>query len=157
MHRRCLKRWKCWGKRKRSSASETRSENYSSNVLDDRVPCEATTGNCPLLGRGRVVGRLRRSAPCFFHPLFRSPVRSGLVAWAVGCALSRALSRFQWLHRDHLVGTLLVIPVWDLQIHVVLLDFEFSFVADRKQRRVFLVYWPDVILHLIGSQQILGA
>src|SRR5713101_6810382 len=60
------------------------------------------------------------------------------------------------LHRNHLVGSRLFVSVDHLQEQTVLLNFVFPFMADGQKRCMLQIHGTNVVLHFVGSEQILG-
>jgi hypothetical protein len=60
-------------------------------------------------------------------------------------------------HRYDVIAPSLAITVQSLYEHAVLLDLELNFLANRQKYGVLQVRRPDVILHIVCSQQVLRA
>src|ERR1700674_1278724 len=70
-------------------------------------------------------------------------------------ALRLALG-IQGLHGNDLVGSRLFLSVDRFQVHTVLLNFEFTFMADGEKRGMLRIQRTNVVFHFVGSEQILG-
>src|ERR1700686_1119633 len=93
--------------------------------------------------------------PCFIS----LPICRPIFFWLLGTgrgALRLALG-IQRLHGNDLVRSRLFLSVDRFQVHTVLLNFEFTFMADREKRRMLSIQWTNVVFHFVGPEQILGA
>src|SRR6267378_4295321 len=110
-------------------------------------------------------------------PLQQCRYSPSLLRWRVGCFISlstialcpiclsiffrlfgtergalRLILGIQRLHRNDLVGSRLFLSIDRSQVHTVLLNFEFTFMADGEKRRMLRVQRTNVVFHFVGPE-----
>src|SRR5882762_9056083 len=73
----------------------------------------------------------------------------------VRAVLEAAAFRPHRLHGNDLISPHFTISIGNFKVHFIVLDLKFAFLADGKNYRMLPVHGTDVILHLIGTQQVL--
>src|ERR1700687_249307 len=127
-----------------------------SKPLRTVVDHDAATVSPSMLGRrvGCFIS-LPVIAPCSISLPICGPIFFRLLGTGRG-ALRLALG-IQGLHGNDLVGSRLFLSVDRFQVHTVLLNFEFTFMADGEKRCMLRIQRTNVVFHFVGSEQILGA
>src|ERR1700730_7320391 len=73
----------------------------------------------------------------------------------VRAVLEAAAFRSHRLHGNDLISPGFTISLGNFKVHFVVLDLKFTFLADGKNYRMLTVHRTDMVLHLIGTQQVL--
>src|ERR1700694_1975372 len=89
-------------------------------------------------------------APCSISLPICRPIFFRLLGTGRG-ALRLALG-IQRLHGNDLVGSRLFLSVDRFQVHTVLLNFEFTFMADGEKRGMPRIQRTNVVFHFVGSE-----
>jgi len=73
----------------------------------------------------------------------------------VRAVLEAARFRSHRLHGNDSISPRFTISIGNFKVHFIVLDLKFAFLADGKNYRMLTVHGTDVVLHLIGTQQVL--